>query len=82
MCCRSGDVDSWIASSGSDGFTPSEEHCMLMPVRTLTVSLSHIHIRRGCNAGDMWYLKWADLYPSVLDGPRELQERLSLKMYR
>lgn len=23
-------VDSWIASSGLDGFTPSEEHCMLL----------------------------------------------------
>lgn len=50
-------LDSWIESSGTDGFTPSEEHRTLMPVKTVTISLLQIHISccflsTGNNLGD------------------------------
>lgn len=59
-------VDSWIASSGGGRFTPSEEHRMLMPVKTVTISLPQMHIsccliRRGNNLGDWWGFKWGEL---------------------
>lgn len=61
-------VDSWIASCGLDGFTPSEEHRTLLPVKTLTIGLPQIHIscrfiRRANNLGAMWCLKWGGLTP-------------------
>lgn len=37
-------ADSWIPSSRPGRFTPSEEHRMLMmPVKTVTISLPQIH---------------------------------------
>lgn len=39
------DMDSWIPLSRPGGFTPSEEHHMLMmPVKTVTISLPQIHM--------------------------------------
>lgn len=68
-------LDSWIASSGPDGFTPSKEHRALTPVKTVTISLPQIHISRrffraGNNLGGLLGFKWGELtHPSVLDLP-------------
>lgn len=56
--------DSWIASSGRGGFTPSEEHRRLMSAKTVTIGHPQTHIiRRGGCPGDLWRFEWAGMTP-------------------